>query len=111
MSLRHVIMPSAAVSVDGIVALGIITCLSDISVEVFVVTHGNTSAAGDFVDEIVARKEDLNKAMSRDACRVAADRFYWICLRPSDAPKLGLIFHRTHGGENLVSTPLTLTTG
>ena len=92
-------------------ALGIITCLCDIAAEIFVVTHGNTSTAGNFVDEMVARKDELNKAMARDACRVVADRFYWIFLRPSDAPKLGLISPRTHGGENLVSTPLTLTTG
>ena len=105
-------LPNGATITSTLTAtLGIVTCLSDIAAEIFVVINGNTSAAGNFVDEMVARKDKLNEAIARDACRVAAARFYRICLRPYDAPKLGLIFPRIHGEENLVSTPLTLTTG
>ena len=40
-----------------------------------------------------------------------SDGFYRIGLRPEDAPKLGLIFHRGEEEEPMVATPLTLPMG
>ena len=40
-----------------------------------------------------------------------SDRFYRIGLRPTDAPKLGLIFPSGKEEEQMVATPLTLPMG
>ena len=40
-----------------------------------------------------------------------SDGFYRIGLRPTDAPKLGLIFPSRKGEEELVAIPLTLPMG
>ena len=49
-------------------ARGMITHLRVVAATIFGVAHGTTSAAGDFVDKMVAQEDKIKQAMERDAC-------------------------------------------